>query len=161
MEDSRREGLKFYVDWSKWLAAFETAMLAALYLRLLNSSPHWPELIAGTLAIAFLFLSLWGACQFLFSVAGVVMNPPPEQGLTTFQLREPDFRFSLGTYHRIQLVALGVAVVCMLTYAWLAMNKENLRAEPQAPAYSWHPSHFPATTGGPEPTTSHSAWRMV
>ena len=122
-KDNRLEALKMYADWSKWLAAIDTAAIGALSTYLLaRDSCHLNQgsAIAACFAAVFFLLSLWGACQFLFSMPGVVMSLDTNQGKTTHELRNPSFRFSLGRYHQVQYVPLYFAVVSLVGLLYLS-----------------------------------------
>ena len=116
-KDNRLEALKLYADWSKWLAAIDTAAIGSLATYLLRSdNTHLSAVTirATYFAIACLLLSLWGACQFIFSMPGVVMTLGSNPGTTTHALRNPAFLFSLGRYHQIQYVPLYFAVAGLI-----------------------------------------------
>ncbi len=120
IDANRLEALKLFADWSKWVAAIDTAAFGALFVfatathsKPMASAPA----IALCVAMAALLLSLWGACQFLFSMPGIVMDPSLHSGASTRDFKNPSFMFSLRTYHRVQYVPLyfaGIALAVLI-----------------------------------------------
>jgi len=114
--DNRIDSLKLMADWSKWLAAIDTAALAGLFSLL--ASDNGGTLTACTTvtivtAMAGLSVSLWGACQFLFSMPRVVLELDDGDKTSLLDRKGSNFRFTLRRYQQVQYVPLYFCAIAL------------------------------------------------
>lgn len=116
------KSLELMADWSKWLAAIDTAALAGLFALLVDerNCPLASYVVAAiAVAMLLLLLSLWGACQFLFSMPRVVLELRELAAGAVLDRKGERFHFSLRTYQQIQYVPLYFCAAALCALVWL------------------------------------------
>jgi hypothetical protein len=115
--DYRVEALCLQAEFSKWLAALDAAVLGGVVLMLSNADTDVSRTakVFACVAMAFMLISLWGACQFLFSMPRVVAEVDtlaPDENL--LDRKDRAFAFTLRQYNLVQYVPIYPATLALV-----------------------------------------------